>query len=132
MDAMSWVDVISRWAHVVAGVLWIGLLYYFNWINGSVAAKLDADTKQKVLPELLPRTLYFFRWGAAYTWVTGVLLLGVVYYRDGLTRARRSALCVGGGIVVVCRLLQWGRGSETASESASETESAFRGYSPGT
>jgi uncharacterized membrane protein len=77
---MPWVEALVRWVHVVAGVLWIGLLYYFNWINGQVAKQLDADTKQKVLPELLPRTLYFFRWGAAYTFITGVLLLGMVYY----------------------------------------------------
>ena len=81
MEAISpWLEALFRWVHVVAGVLWIGLLYFFNWINGNVAKQLDGPTKQKVLPELLPRTLYFFRWGAAYTWVTGVLLLGLVYY----------------------------------------------------
>lgn len=81
MDAVyEWVQPLFRWAHVVAGVLWIGLLYFFNWINGNFAKSLDAETKQKVLPELLPRTLYFFRWGAAFTWITGVLLLVLVYY----------------------------------------------------
>jgi uncharacterized membrane protein len=81
MDALSpWLEALFRWVHVVAGVTWIGLLYFFNWINGNVAKQLDGPTKQKVLPELLPRTLYFFRWGAAYTWVTGVLLLGLIYY----------------------------------------------------
>jgi uncharacterized membrane protein len=81
MEAVSpWLEALFRWVHVVAGVLWIGLLYFFNWINGVVAKQLDGPTKQKVLPELLPRTLYFFRWGAAYTWITGVLLLGMVYY----------------------------------------------------
>jgi uncharacterized membrane protein len=81
METLSpWLEAIFRWVHVVAGVTWIGLLYFFNWINGNVAKQLDAETKQKVLPELLPRTLYFFRWGAAYTWVTGVLLLGLIYY----------------------------------------------------
>jgi uncharacterized membrane protein len=79
-DLMPWFEALFRWVHVVAGVLWIGLLYFFNWINGVVGKQLDAPTKQKVLPELLPRTLYFFRWGAAYTWITGVLLLGMVYY----------------------------------------------------
>ena len=44
------------------------------------ASKLDAETKQKALPELLPRALYFFRWGAAYTWITGILLLMLIYY----------------------------------------------------
>lgn len=79
-SVLPWFEALFRWVHVVAGVLWIGLLYFFNWINGNVAAQLDGDTKQKVLPELLPRTLYFFRWGAAYTWITGVLLLLMVYY----------------------------------------------------
>jgi len=81
MEAVySWGEILFRWVHVVAGVTWIGLLYFFNWINGNVAKQLDGETKQKVLPELLPRTLYFFRWGAAYTWVTGILLLGLIYY----------------------------------------------------
>jgi uncharacterized membrane protein len=69
-----------RWMHVVAGVLWIGLLYYFNWINGVFASKLDGETKQKAMPELLPRALYFFRWGAAFTFISGILLLALVYY----------------------------------------------------
>ena len=72
-----------RWIHVVAGVLWIGILYYFNWINGAFVATLDADTKKKVVPELMPRALFWFRWGAAWTWVTGVLLLFVLYYVAG-------------------------------------------------
>ena len=85
MDASTTeiLNALFRWVHVVAGVLWIGLLYFFNWINGPFGKTLDAETKQKVLPELLPRTLYFFRWGAAYTWLSGVLLLGIVYYMGG-------------------------------------------------
>src|SRR5262245_62465305 len=68
-----------RWLHVIAGVMWIGHLYFFNWVNAQVVKTYDADSKKKVVPELMPRALYFFRWGAAYTWLTGVLLLGVVY-----------------------------------------------------
>jgi uncharacterized membrane protein len=83
MDTLlPWFEILFRWVHVVAGVLWIGLLYFFNWVNGNMAKQLDAPTKQKVMPELLPRTLYFFRWGAAYTWITGVLLLALVYYME--------------------------------------------------
>jgi uncharacterized membrane protein len=76
-------NLVFRWVHVVAGVTWIGLLYFFNWINGHVAASLDADTKKLVVPQLMPRTLYWFRWGAAYTWLSGILLLGIVYYMGG-------------------------------------------------
>ena len=46
---------------------------------------MDKDSKQKVVPELMPRALYFFRWGAAWTWVTGLVLLYVVYWHGSLS-----------------------------------------------
>ena len=73
---------IFKWLHIIAGIIWIGLLYFFNWINGHVVATMDADSKQKVVPELMPRALYFFRWGAAWTWITGVVLLLIVYWMN--------------------------------------------------
>ena len=73
-------EAIFRWLHVFAGIIWIGHLYFFNWVNGPLQAKLDGPTKKTVVPELMPRALYWFRWGAAYTWITGVLLLAIVYY----------------------------------------------------
>lgn len=78
------VHLVLRWIHVVAGVLWIGHLYFFNFVNAHVAKTYDADSKKKVVPELMPRALYWFRWGAAYTWVTGFLLIGFVYYMGSL------------------------------------------------
>jgi len=77
-------DALFRWLHILAGVIWIGMLYFFNWVNGPLQGTLDGPTKQKVVPELMPRALFWFRWGAAWTWVTGVLLLIVVYYHGGL------------------------------------------------
>ena len=82
---MELIHPIFKWLHIIAGVLWIGLLYFFNWVNGHFVATLDAETKKKVVPELMPRTLYFFRWGAAWTWVTGLILLLVIFYHGGLT-----------------------------------------------
>jgi uncharacterized membrane protein len=82
---MELIHPIFKWLHIIAGVMWIGLLYFFNFINGHFAATMDGDTKKKVVPELMPRALYWFRWGAAWTWVTGVILLLVVYYHGGLT-----------------------------------------------
>jgi uncharacterized membrane protein len=69
-----------RWVHVLAGVIWLGILYFFNLINSHFMASLDAETKRKVVPELMPRALYWFRWGAVWTWGTGVCLLFVMYY----------------------------------------------------
>jgi uncharacterized membrane protein len=81
MDFMrEWIEPVFRWIHVVAGIAWIGHLYFFNWVNAQLVKTYDADSKKKVVPELMPRALYFFRWGAAWTWITGVLLLAVLYY----------------------------------------------------
>jgi uncharacterized membrane protein len=77
---MGGLEAIFRWLHVFAGIIWIGHLYFFNWVNGPLQAKLDGPTKKAVVPELMPRALYWFRWGAAYTWITGVLLLAIIYY----------------------------------------------------
>lgn len=84
-DKMSMTTELIRWIHVVAGILWIGHLYFFNWVNANFAATMDAETKKKVVPELMPRALHFFRWGAAFTWATGFLLLGLVFYMGKAT-----------------------------------------------
>jgi uncharacterized membrane protein len=80
MDGM---EALIRWAHVVAGITWIGLLYFFNWVNSAFAPTMDGETKKKVVPELAPRALYWFRWGAMWTWVSGFLLLLLVFYHHG-------------------------------------------------
>ena len=80
MDVMNIFESFFRWLHIIAGVMWIGHLYFFNFVNAHLGPALDADTRRKVVPELMPRALFWFRWGAAFTWVTGILLLGMVYY----------------------------------------------------
>jgi uncharacterized membrane protein len=67
--------IILRWAHFVAGVTWIGLLYFFNLVNVPFQKGIDADTKKKVNPDLLGRALWYFRWGAVLT-----VLVGLTYY----------------------------------------------------
>jgi uncharacterized membrane protein len=78
----NWMQLIFRWIHVVAGIAWIGHLYFFNWVNGPLAKTYTPETRKLVVPELMPRALYWFRWGAAWTWITGILLAGLIYY-DG-------------------------------------------------
>ena len=63
-----------------------------TWSTRSSMPTMDAETKKKVVPELMPRALYWFRWGAAYTWVTGVLLLLIVYYHGGIMFDARRRL----------------------------------------
>jgi uncharacterized membrane protein len=76
---------IFRWMHVFAGIIWIGHLYFFNFVNGPFAGTMDGETKKKVVPELMPRALFWFRWAAAWTWITGVLLVGLAFYHSGIT-----------------------------------------------
>jgi uncharacterized membrane protein len=64
-----------RWAHFVAGITWIGILYFFNLVNVNFMKALDAPTKKVVIPELMPRALWYFRWGAVVT-----VLAGLAYY----------------------------------------------------
>jgi uncharacterized membrane protein len=77
---MTWLEAAFRWTHLVAGILWIGHLYFFNFVNSQVAKAYDPESRKKVVPELMPRALYWFRWGAVYTWISGILLAGLVYY----------------------------------------------------
>ena len=65
-----------RWFHYLFGVTWIGLLYYFNFAHGSYMAEADAAAKPSTVMKLLPRVLWWFRWGAMGTLLTGALILG--------------------------------------------------------
>ena len=100
MDVNVWLNVIFRWVHVLAGVMWIGHLYFFNFVNSHVAKTFDPESKKKVVPELMPRALYWFRWGAAWTWITGFLLLGIVYYMGGTLLDPESTMSVGRGTII--------------------------------
>src|SRR3954470_16819714 len=66
---------ILRWLHFFFGVTWIGLLYYFNFVQGSFFAETDATTKTNAIQKLVPRALWWFRWAAMFTMITGVLYL---------------------------------------------------------
>jgi len=72
---MDLVDFLFRWAHVLAGVTWIGLLYYFNFIQGEYFKEAEADAKADATAKLAPRALWWFRWGAMWTFLTGLYLL---------------------------------------------------------
>ena len=66
-----------RWIHVLAGITWIGLLYYFNFVQGSYFAEADGSAKSDAIQKLVPRALWWFRWGAMLTFLTGLIMLGM-------------------------------------------------------
>ena len=95
----EWANLLVRWVHVLAGVMWIGQTYLFNWMERVLEAPPDPKAKPNISgelwmvhgggfylvekqkwPELMPRTLHWFKWEAGMTWISGMLLLGVVYW----------------------------------------------------
>jgi uncharacterized membrane protein len=97
------VDILNallRWLHILAGIVWIGMLYFFNWVNGPLQGSLDGETKKKLVPELMPRALFWFRMGAAWTWATGLLLLMLVFYHGGIMFDGDRGWTAGAGIMV--------------------------------
>ena len=64
-----------RWLHIFFGVIWIGHLYYFNFVQGAFMKEAAAGAKPEVLTKLLPRALWWFRWGAFWTMFTGIGLI---------------------------------------------------------
>lgn len=100
---MGVLESLFRWIHIAAGIMWIGHLYFFNFVNAPFQTVLEAAAKPKVNPELLPRALYWFRWGAMWTWVTGVLLLLLVFYHasGNLFDFARGAGWSAGAVVMI-------------------------------
>jgi len=64
-----------RWVHLLAGVAWIGLLYYFNFVQGEYFKEADGGAKSDAIQKLVPRALWWFRWGAMFTLLSGLLLI---------------------------------------------------------
>lgn len=96
----EWASLILRWVHFLAGITWIGLLYFFNLINAAFLKSLDGPTKNIVIPKLMPMALNWFRHGATVTVLAGVLLYGHMYHKGGTGAV---ALAIGGllGIIMM-------------------------------
>ena len=77
MDIISGLgfDLLLRWIHLLAGITWIGLLYYFNFVQGEWFKETDASSKTAAVQKLVPRALWWFRWAALFTFLAGALTL---------------------------------------------------------
>ena len=94
-DSAALSRIILRWLHFVAGITWIGLLYFFNLVNVPFQKALDAETKKKVNPDLLSRTLWYFRWGAVVTVLAGLGYFAMFTLKTDVNNAN----AIGGGHV---------------------------------
>lgn len=78
-DLYSNIHLLMRWLHVIAGITWIGFLYFFNFVNVPLQGALDDAAKKAVNPQLQPRALWWFRWGAMITFLAGLVLFVMNY-----------------------------------------------------
>jgi uncharacterized membrane protein len=101
MTLNDWLNLLVRWTHFIAGIAWIGSSFYFIWLDSHLESPAPAKTnvegelwmvhsggfyqveRRRIGPGEMPRTLHWFKWEAAITWMSGVLLLTVVYYLTG-------------------------------------------------
>src|SRR5580704_6732337 len=67
--------ILFRCIHIVAGVTWVGLLYFFNLVNAPFLQELDPPSRARIVPKLMPRALWWFRWSAVLT-----VLVGLAYW----------------------------------------------------
>jgi len=74
MEFSDLLNHLFRWIHFFAGVTWIGLLYYFNFVQTEYFKETDASAKSAAISKLVPRALWWFRYGALFTFLSGVIL----------------------------------------------------------
>lgn len=74
---MATMELLLRWGHFLAGITWIGILYYFNFIQGQYLKAVSAEAKAEAFKHLVPQALLWFRYGALATWLFGFFLLGM-------------------------------------------------------
>lgn len=84
MEYSGYFEAVLRWGHIFAGIIWLGMLYYFNFVQLPFMKTLDAGTRRVVISELSPRALYWFRWSSLYAYCLGLILLALVFYHGGL------------------------------------------------
>ncbi len=71
------IEFLLRWAHFLAGITWIGLLYYFNFVQAEYFKEADAGARSDAFQKLVPRALWWFRWGAMFTFISGAIIIGM-------------------------------------------------------
>ncbi|MDP6788403.1 MAG: urate hydroxylase PuuD [Rhodospirillales bacterium] len=79
----AWLTFLFRWLHVLSGVMWIGLLWYFNFVQTPSMAKIADEHKPAVTKHIAPEALFWFRWAALATVITGLILAQMNGYLGG-------------------------------------------------
>ena len=85
-DTSSNVMILMRWIHFIAGIAWVGMLYFFNLVTAKYLPTLDAATRSRIYPGLMSRALFWFRWSAVVT-----VLVGIAYWMHIATQDAHNA-----------------------------------------
>ena len=96
------VDFLARWSHILFGITWIGLLYYFNFVQTEYFKEAEDTARVDAFSKLVPRALWYFRWAALLTFLTGLVMLG---YRGSASTAE---IIVGSVLGTLMLLNVWG------------------------
>jgi uncharacterized membrane protein len=75
---MEFFNILARWGHLLFGITWIGMLYYFNFVQGGYFKQATPEALADAKAKLAPSALWWFRWGAMFTFITGLILLAGV------------------------------------------------------
>jgi uncharacterized membrane protein len=94
----AWWAFFFRWLHVLSGVMWIGLLWYFNFVQTPAMPKIPDEQKPAISKVIAPSALFWFRWGAAATVVTGLILAGMNGYLAQALSLQRPFTAIGLGM----------------------------------
>jgi uncharacterized membrane protein len=99
-----------RWIHFLAGITWIGILYYFNFVQTPFFAETEAGVRTGVIQKLVPRALWWFRWGAMFTFLAGILMYLIRIHtigRDFFSSQYGVAISLGGLLGTIMFLNVW-------------------------
>lgn len=106
---MDYVPALARWIHFMAGVMWIGLLYYFNFVQVAALKNAAADgTAPGITKHVAPRALLFFRWAAVVTWLAGAALLGKDFMSAFTLQPGFAAIGIGAWLGTIMLFNVWG------------------------
>lgn len=105
---MATLELLLRWGHFLAGITWIGLLYYFNFVQVQFLKAVTPDAKAEAFKHLVPRALLWFRYGALATWLFGAALLGGNFDDAFLLQGEHAIIGMGAWLGTIMFINVWG------------------------